>query len=96
MKTVCITQLDDGTFTVELENEMSETQDMAMEGADPMEGTEADYTEDAAEGETEQGYATVDDALAAAAAMFDAPVEEPMMEGEAEFRAGFDGMRGGM
>ena len=83
MKTVCIQQLDDGSYSVY--EEMPEA-----EGMEP-EGLEAD------EGAAGQTVATLDEALAAAAALFDGAggEEEAMMQGEAEFQAGFNQARGG-
>lgn len=95
MKTVCITQQDDGSFTVELENEMSEGSGLASDAVEAPEGTSQDMAEDKAEGETESVYASLDEALAAVAALFDGPAgEEPMMDGEDSFVQGFKGARG--
>lgn len=83
MKTVCITQADDGTFSVY--EEMPEANEMESVGKEADEGAQG------------EAFDSLDSALAAAAALFDgAPADqEPMMEGEAEFRAGFDSARGG-
>ena len=92
MKKICIYALDDGTFSLEVEPqggmEGMEGQEMA---ASPM-----DMQEDAAEGESEQVFQTVDEVLQAARMELDAEAEPgaPMMEGEQEFVSGFKQARG--
>ena len=91
MKSVEITQNDDGTYSVSSETEMPEA------GLDPMGGGEAE--DEAAEG-AGQTFDSLDAALAAAAAMFDAPGEgkAPMIDGEEDFVSGFknaNGVNGG-
>lgn len=86
MKTVCITQMDDGTFTVELEPaEPMESTEQEMP-----EGTPEDKSEDMAEGESENSYPSIDEALSAARGMFgDAQEAGPMIPGEEEVQASF-------
>lgn len=93
MKKICIYALDDGTFSLEVE---------PQEGMEGMEGQEMaaspmDMQEDAAEGESEQVFQTVDEVLQAARMELDAQAEPsaPMMEGEQEFVSGFKQARGG-
>jgi len=92
MKTVCIHQLDDGTFRVELEPAKGQ------EYPEMPEGAPGEVQADAAAGEPTQTYQTIDEALEAARGMFDAPAgeaaEKPMMEGEADFVGGFKNVRG--
>ena len=92
MKSITITQLEDGTFTVEAENEMPE---MEVAPESP-EGSAMDMQEDTQEGEAESTYQTLEEALDAVAQMFGKSTteQEPMMEGEADFLAGFKGARG--
>lgn len=91
MKSVEITQNDDGTYSVSSENEMPEV------GADPLGGGETEDEDSEGAGQT---FDSLDAALAAAAAMFDAPAEgkQPMIDGEEDFVAGFknaNGVNGG-
>lgn len=85
MKSVEITQHDDGTYSVSSETEMPEGAPMG----------EAEMPEEAG-----QSFDSLDAALAAAAAMFDAPGEDkgPMIDGEEDFVSGFknaNGVNGG-
>lgn len=75
MKTVCITANDDGSFAVYLE-------------APEMEGMEGEMPEEAGE-----SFASIDEALSAAASMLGGTGEEeqPMIEGEADLQAQFEG-----
>lgn len=96
MKKVCIYALDDGTFSVELDQEGDE----AQEGMTPeVPASPTDMQEDAQEGESEQVFASVDEALDAARALLgdttDPMSDKPLMEGEADFVAGFKQARGG-
>lgn len=86
--------MDDGSFTVEAENEATEGME---QGSEPQEGTQADMTEDSANGEAEQAYQSIDEALSAAAEMLSGSEEQndqPMMDGEEEFSRGFKSIRG--
>lgn len=93
MKKVCIYALDDGSFSVEMEQEGAE----GMESPDEMPASPTDMQEDAAEGEYEQVFASVDEALDAARTILagDTTTDKPMIEGEADFVAGFKQARGG-
>lgn len=91
MKSVEITQNDDGTYSVSSEAEMPEA------GNDPLGGGEAEDEDAEDAGQT---FDSLDAALAAAAAMFDAPAEggAPMIDGEEDFVSGFknaNGVNGG-
>lgn len=90
MKTVCITQLDDGSFNVGLEP--AETEAMS----DMPEGAPGEMQADAMAGEAQQVFASIDEALDAARGMFEEGGEggKPLMDGEADFVAGFANMRG--
>lgn len=94
MKSITITQLDDGTFNVETEPSGME---MPTEAPDMPEGTPQDSTEDMGEGEPQQTYQTIDEALDAVRAEFggaESVGAGPMMEGEADFVNGFKNARG--
>lgn len=88
MKTVEITQNDDGSFTVNLD---------ADEGMEAQMGGEAGMAE--ANEPAGESFQTIDEALEAARAMFDsADSAAPMMDGEEEFVSGFknaNGVNGG-
>lgn len=90
MKTVCINQLDDGTFSVELEPAEG------MEAPEMPEGAPGEMQADAMAGEAQQVFASIDEALDAARGMFEEGGEggKPLMDGEADFVAGFANMRG--
>lgn len=95
MKKICIYALDDGTFSLEVEPQES----MGMEGMEAegqeMPASPMDMQEDAAEGETEQVFQSVDEVLEAARMELGDQGAAPMMEGEQEFVAGFKQARGG-
>lgn len=101
MKKVCVYALDDGTFSVELEPQGMEKAAMGAGGAMPPEvpASPMDMQEDAAEGESEQVFMTVDEALEAARTLLAGDTttgtDKPLMEGEADFVAGFKQARGG-
>lgn len=90
MKKICIYALDDGTFSLEVEEGGMEADGQEMP-ASPM-----DMREDAAGGESEQVFQTIDEVLDAARMALDAQAEPsaPMMEGEQEFVSGFKQARG--
>lgn len=88
MKTVCINALDDGTYTVGLENESM------PEGPEAPEGTPMDTQEDQSEGENEQSFQSLDEALNAARALLSGGEQKPMIPGEEEFVAGFKQAKG--
>lgn len=90
MKKICIYALDDGTFSLGVEEGDVEADGQEMP-ASPM-----DMREDAAEGESEQVFQTIDEVLDAARMALDAQAEPsaPMMEGEQEFVSGFKQARG--
>jgi len=90
MKTVCITQLDDGSFSVGLEPMESE----GVEMPEGPEGSPAEMVADVQEGEPSQSYASIDEALDAARGMFDTSDGAPMMDGENDFVGGFKNVRG--
>lgn len=97
MQKVCIYALDDGTFSVELESQGE------AGGAEGMEtpASPVDMQEDAAMGAPEQAFTTVDEALDAARTLLAGDgadpmgADKPLMEGEADFVAGFKQARGG-
>jgi hypothetical protein len=90
MKTVCITANDDGTYTVEIENESAQMPDPEV---GPENGTQ-DMQEDAAEGEAGQTVSDISQALALAEQMLQGSTAEPKIEGEDEFVQGFAQARG--
>lgn len=94
MKKICIYALDDGTFSLEVEPQEG-MEGMEAEGQE-MPASPMDMQEDAAEGESEQVFQTVDEVLQAARMELDAEAEPgaPMMEGEQEFVSGFKQARG--
>ena len=91
MKKICIYALDDGTFSLEVEPQESGEAEGQEVPASPM-----DMREDAAEGEPEQVFQSVDEVLDAARAALGEQAEPgaPMMEGEQEFVSGFKQARG--
>lgn len=93
MKTVCINALDDGTYTVGLENESM------PEGPESPEGTPMDTQEDQTEGENEQSFQSLDEALNAARTLLSGE-SKVMIPGEEELQASFVGgfkqARGGL
>lgn len=91
MQSVTIEAMDDGRFCVKPGMEAGEMPEMPEAGP---EGSPMDMKQDAAEGEAENYCDTLDEALAMAGEMLAggaAPSEKPapMMDGEAEFLAGF-------
>jgi len=88
MKKVCITQLEDGTFEVEVETE--EPQGMP-EAPEMPEGMAEEQTESA------ESFQTLEEAIAAVKGKF-GPGGKPMLDGEAElqdsFVSGFKDARG--
>ena len=89
-KSVNITANDDGTFTVEVESEMSP----AYETPEGPENAPADMAEDAAEGEPSQTVQSIDEALQLVQQMLGGASSSAMMPGEEEFTKGFKGIRG--
>ena len=94
MKKICIYALDDGTFSLEVEE--SEGVDGMEADGQEMPASPMDMQEDAAEGESEQVFQTIDEVLDAARMALDTQAEPsaPMMEGEQEFVSGFKQARG--
>ena len=89
---VSIEQTEDGMYSVE--------EEQGMDGAEMPEspGSPQDLQEDAAEGESDQKFSSLDEALNAARAILEggaASGSKPMMDGEADFVAGFKKARGG-
>ena len=93
MKKVCIYAMDDGTFSLEVEPQGASG--MEAEGQE-MPASPMDMQEDAAEGEPEQVFQTIDEVLDAARMALDNQAEPsaPMMDGEQEFVSGFKQARG--
>lgn len=91
MQAVKISAMDDGTFAVEVESEMPEMPE-GGEMPDPSMGA-MDMPE---QGETGETFVTLEDALEAAREILSGQsvTKKPMMEGEADFLAGFNGARG--
>lgn len=94
MKKICIYALDDGTFSLEVEE--SEGADGMEADGQEMPASPMDMQEDTAEGESEQVFQTIDEVLDAARMALDTQAEPsaPMMEGEQEFVSGFKQARG--
>lgn len=94
MKKICIYALDDGTFSVEMESASSV-------GAVEAGASAQDLQQDAAMGMPEQTYMSVDEALEAARTLLAGDgadpmgADKPLMDGEADFVAGFKKARGG-
>ena len=94
MKKICIYALDDGTFSLEVDE--SEGADGMEADGQEMPASPMDMQEDAAEGESEQVFQTIDEVLDAARMALDTQAEPsaPMMDGEQEFVSGFKQARG--